>query len=113
MGKKSTCCVGGCNNDKRKPEAVKKHSHVDVMTLHRFPKKNEAEWLKKIEKGRKLDFDNIDAEHLHVCSNHFVDGEPTKENPLPTIFMTEYANTYDSTPKKRKKNLRKEPWNPR
>ena len=42
---------------------------------------------------------NVDLRHLVVCSKHFVDGEPTPENPHPTLFS---FNNYKSSASKRK-----------
>ena len=36
-----------------------------------------------------------------MCSNHFVDGEPTRENPRPTLYLTA-SEMLQSTPRKRK-----------
>ena len=48
-----------------------------VITLHRFPADQELNriWVKRFDMGRILD-----------CSAHFVNGEMTKDNSVPSIF---------------------------
>ncbi|XP_022797988.1 uncharacterized protein LOC111336204 isoform X2 [Stylophora pistillata] len=43
-----------------------------------------------------------------VCANHFVDGQPTREYPNPTLFLSVLKNKFDKTPQKRRL-LDKEP----
>lgn len=38
----------------------------------------------------------------YVCANHFVDGEPTNENPHPTLFLSLLQTKFRESPKKRK-----------
>ena len=52
-----------------------------------------------MSKGRK---DFTAPKNFHVCSNHFLDGKPTKENLFPTLFLTPSTETME-TPTKRKR----------
>ena len=42
-------------------------------------------------------------ESVIVCSNHFVDGKPTKTNPVPTLFLTPFEHSTSKSPRKRRK----------
>ena len=99
MGKNSRCVIGVCNNDKRYPQHYVKHSNVKGdKILHALPKDETVRktWEQQILKGRK-DLHN----NCFVCSNHFLDGRPTKSNPSPSLFLTVSTNTVP-TPKPRK-----------
>ena len=37
-----------------------------------------------------------------VCANHFVDGQPTREYPNSTVFLSVLKNKFDKTPQKRR-----------
>ena len=51
-----------------------------------------------IQKGRK----GVSAgDWTYVCSNHFIDGAPTQENPTPSLFLTP-SDALQKTPQKRK-----------
>ena len=80
--KAARCCVGGCDNDKRYPDRIVKHSNVvGKLRFHNFPANEESKcaWVQKISKGRvMLETENLD--NYFVCSNHFVDGKPTTSN---------------------------------
>lgn len=49
-----------------------------------------------IKNGQKKDW----SPGNHTCSNHFIDGKPSKINPSPTLFMSVPANPL--TPTKRR-----------
>ena len=95
------CTVGGCNNDRRYKEKQVVRSHVSHLQFHVLPRNEiiKNRWVKSIEKGR-VDFKP--GKHITVCSNHFVDAEPTSANPVPTLFMTESDSNYLNSPKKRR-----------
>ena len=101
MPKHTRCIVGVCDNDKRYPERMVKHSNVTgEIVMHKLPndKVKRKAWINQVKKGRK----NFEIpKNFFVCSNHFVDGEPTPLNPNPTLFLTLSTNNI-STPKKRK-----------
>ena len=101
MGKKNRCCVGGCNNDQRYPDLAIKRSHVSELIWHRWPKGEALSelWRKSVSKGRK---NFKPGPYMTVCSNHFVDGKRTTENPVPKLFMTE-SEQHTSSPRKRRK----------
>ena len=92
------CTVGGCNNDRRYKEKQVVRSHVSHLQFHVLPRNEiiKNRWVKRIEKGR-VDFKP--GKHITVCSNHFVDAEPTSANPVPTLFMTESDSNYLNSPK--------------
>ena len=89
MGGHDRCSLGGCNNDKRHPEKMIIRGHVSKLVFHKFPPPTDPvrrnAWIQKCSKGRD-DF-NPDSEWIYACSNHFFDGKPTRENPLPTLYL--------------------------
>ena len=105
MGKHTRCIIGVCNNDNRYPERMVKHSNVTgSIVMHCLPKDKtiRATWVHHILKGRKdIKSEKDLAKNCYVCSNHFRDGKPTKENPSPSLFLTLSTNTL-ATPKSRK-----------
>eukprot|EP00794_Sanderia_malayensis_P000937 gene937-249_t len=59
-------------------------------------------WEKQVAKGRK---EYKICKSSRVCSNHFVNGKPTFDEPNPTLFLTESFSTkvkthYNRSPKK-------------
>ena len=89
MGKNDRCVIGCCDNDKRYKEKMVKHSNVHgEIVMHKLPVDPEvrAEWLRQIMKGRQdITLQNF-PKNCYVCSIHFLEGKPTKENPAPTLF---------------------------
>ena len=82
----SRCIVGVCDNDKQFSDKKIKHSNVQGdITMHKLPVNNERKraWIAQVSKGRK-GFQPL--KNFFVCSNHFVDGKPSKEHPDPTLF---------------------------
>lgn len=79
MGKHDRCCVGCCDNDKRYPDRYIIHSNVKERKLvfHKFPVDPNVrkQWTKQVLRGRK---DWSPGNYTYVCSNHFIDGKPTK-----------------------------------
>ena len=102
MGKHDRCCVGSCDNDMRYQEKYIIHSNVKTgkLVFHKFPadEKKRKLWKAQVLRGRK---DWTPGKFAYVCSNHFVDGAPTKENPVPTLFMSGPADA--KTPTKMRK----------
>ena len=87
MRKNDQYCVGGCNNNKRYLHNITKRAHVAIMKWHGFksdPSKHE-QWIKLTGKGREK---FQPGKWTYVCSNHFIDAEPTIANPNPTRFLT-------------------------
>lgn len=100
------CCVGPCDNDRRYPDRQVKRKYVNTLRWHRFPvdEKRKNAWEVLISKGRA----NFKAgKETKVCSNHFIDGEPTIENPDPTLFLT--IQDYKDYEKKPQTPRRKQP----
>lgn len=88
------CCMIGCDNTRKKLNARKtseceEHAplvHNDcpcIVPLVRFfmlpgtDAEARLEWIKAINRETL-------PRQVNVCSDHFVDGKPTKENPNPT-----------------------------
>ena len=95
----SRCVVRVCDNDKRFPDKMIKHSNVQGdIKLHKLPVNNERKraWIAQVSKVRK---DIQPPKNFFVCSNHFAHGKPSKEHPDPTLFLTISTNTAP-TPKK-------------
>ena len=69
MGGGDRCAVGCCNNDRRYPDKVLKHSHVDILKFHGPPTQQIQNWEKQLRKGR--DNFSISAKTTKICSNHF------------------------------------------
>ena len=58
--------------------------------------------MQQISKRRKdLKLEKEILNNCLVCSNHFLDGRPTKNNLSPSLFLTVRTNTVP-TPKPRK-----------
>ena len=112
MGKHTKCVIGVCNNDKRYPERMVKHSNViGNIVMHSLPTKDEkirSTWIHQILKGRTdLNLAKDIPKNCFVCSNHFVDGKPTTENPSPTLFLTVSTNSLPTPTKfSRKRSVR-------
>lgn len=94
------CCVVGCFNNSTKLQTWNKtvceiHKpllHIDCPCLrpyglHRVPGRAEDQdvrqkWMKHINRdGFKPNKNTV------VCGIHFPDGQPTRENPYPVLFM--------------------------
>ena len=54
---------------------------------------------KRVSKGHK---DFKPGPCMTLCSNHFVDGKRTTENPVPKLFMTE-SEQHTFSPRKQRK----------
>eukprot|EP00112_Aurelia_sp_Birch-Aquarium-sp1_P010874 Seg2301.6 transcript_id=Seg2301.6/GoldUCD/mRNA.D3Y31 product="THAP domain-containing protein 2" protein_id=Seg2301.6/GoldUCD/D3Y31 len=93
------CCVGPCNNDDRYPDLILKKGHVTNLKFHILPKDPERRraWSILISKGRQ---NFIAGKWTHVCSNHFMDAEPTNTNPNPTLYLT-VSDWEKKSPRKR------------
>jgi hypothetical protein len=106
MPKNARCCVGGCDNDERCPCKFKIRSNAGTMKFFKFAKhtKKRPIWIEDIKKGRE----NLSpGSETFVCANHFIDGEPTPQNPKPTLFLTPTENRYGHTPTKIKRSERR------
>lgn len=87
MVRHDRCCVGPCDNDTRYKDQYDVKSHVTTLKFHRFPKNEEKMnvWTGLVNKGRE---NFIPTSGSRICSNHFVDGEPSLKNPNPTLYLT-------------------------
>ena len=99
MGGGDRCCVGGCDNDRRKPEKWVVKSHVSYLQWHSFPsdEKKKKDWEINIGKGLEA---FTAGTCKKVCSNHFVDARPTEANPHPTLSLV--ASDKRKSPRKRR-----------
>lgn len=95
------CCVGGCDNDNKRPMDVVKRGHVTgEMKWHYITKDpvKRAVWEANIGKGRQ----NFKAtNHQVVCSNHFQYGKPTFSAPNPTLYLRKSDDIKKSPIKRR------------
>ena len=78
-----------CTADSRKksPTGVEKHPWMKDVVFFPLPSAKKypilrRKWLQKIRRGTKWS----PSKYTRICSQHFVDGKPTEENPLPTLF---------------------------
>ena len=98
------------NNDKRYPQDYVKHGNAkEDITMHALPKDGTVRkiWVQQILKGRKdLKSEKDIPNNCFVCSNHFLDGRPTKSNPSPSLLTvstnTAPAPKYRKSPPKQK-----------
>ena len=101
MPNHARCVVGPCDNDKRYPERFIKHRNVERdLVFHKLPADESVKrsWIQQVSKGRD---DFVPPTNFFVCSNHFVDGKPTKINPIPTLFLTISGNIARTPPKRK------------
>ena len=77
------------------------HSNVKIGKSP-FEENARKLWTKQVLKGRKYWEPGL---YTNVCCNHFVDGKPTKDYPIPTLFMSGPADA--KTPTKKIKSPRK------
>ena len=97
------CCV--CNNSQRKPSLLHAKPHVRKLTWHRLPNgrssktcRKRKQWIDLIKKGKK---NFKPSNETHVCSNHFVDGEPTQSHPCPTLYLRSATSAERKPPTER------------
>ena len=103
------CIAVGCSNDSRKKDKLRKYpdmqdsngNAVEFFPLpsgRKYPKQRKA-WVTAV---RRVDFNPGDNEYWHsVCSKHFIDHRPTKENPVPTLFS---YNSFKTGKQRKTKN---------
>ncbi|XP_064455350.1 zinc finger protein ZFP2-like isoform X2 [Ornithodoros turicata] len=106
------CACIGCTNSYRKKAEWRSSScdihegtlHADCaclepFSLHKFPKDNEQRhmWLAALKRKGY-----IPGKFAVVCSIHFKDGRPTKDNPYPTLALghNEQVTTCRKAPQK-------------
>jgi len=94
------CFIDCCANDSRHPGRLDTHSNVTgVIKWYRLPKNDPKRkmWIESIMVS-KIPGTSI-PKYCYICSIHFADGKPTKENPFPTLFLTPVMNC-QKTPEK-------------
>ena len=83
-------CNWRVNNDKRYPQDYVKHGNAkEDITMHALPKDGTVRkiWVQQILKGRNdLKSEKDIPNNCFVCSNHFLDGRPTKSNPSRSLL---------------------------
>lgn len=91
-----------CENDNRKPEKIIQKGHVEGELKFHYMTKDLSKrklWEANIGKGRK----NFEAtDYQVVCSNHFLYGAPTFEEPNPTLYLVK-SDDRKKSPRKRRK----------
>uniref|UniRef100_A0A672RAP9 THAP-type domain-containing protein n=1 Tax=Sinocyclocheilus grahami TaxID=75366 RepID=A0A672RAP9_SINGR len=107
----TTCAVRGCtcNQTKlnlwlkeqcyiHKPKVRAECTCERRYSFHRLPIEDEAKrnWLKNLNLKKP-------PKTLYVCSFHFVEKNPTEDNPYPTLFLG-----YEKPPEKRRRLLRRD-----
>ena len=81
------CSVPGCRADGRKKARLENYPWMKGVQFYRYPgpkrkPKLRRQWLQQVFRD-----ENYAPRRYHsVCSLHFVDGGPTEENPIPTLF---------------------------
>ncbi|KAK3086724.1 hypothetical protein FSP39_022512 [Pinctada imbricata] len=96
------CSVPGCTSDGRKKANLSKYPWMIGVTFHAYPgpRRNpnlRRKWINQVFREEKY----VPKRHHRVCSLHFVDGYPTKDNPVPTLFPRN--NFREEPPTKRSK----------
>ena len=82
------CSVPHCLSDNRKVSRPDRYPFMKTVTFHPYPTKmkhntERQKWLQLVNRPN-----DYDPKRPHrVCSLHFVDGKPTKQNPFPTLFL--------------------------
>eukprot|EP00105_Crassostrea_gigas_P034527 XP_019918675.1 PREDICTED: THAP domain-containing protein 11-like [Crassostrea gigas] len=81
------CSVPGCASDGRKKANLDIYPWMQGIQFHPYPgpkrqPKLRRQWLQQVFRD-----ENYSPKRYHsVCSLHFVDGCPTENNPVPTLF---------------------------
>lgn len=81
------CSVPGCASDGRKKANLDVYPWMQGVQFHPYPgpkrqPKLRRQWLQQVFRD-----ENYSPKRYHsVCSLHFVDGCPTENNPVPTLF---------------------------
>lgn len=98
------CVVPQCHSDTRKSIVV--YPFMRGVRFFPFPTKKKPYmrhiWTKLIRRGDDWDGPK---KHHRICSRHFVDGEPTPQNPTPSIFpWTPSQTIFPKTDYRKRKN---------
>ena len=91
----------------RYPEKILVRSHVSNFQFHGLPKDKKLRqiWHDKIRQGRRNYIESAFVK-IHVCSNHFEDGERTFRCSVPTLLLTKSDVKTQQSPHKRCQTLR-------
>ena len=115
----SHCCVDKCYSDSRKKSTSAILKYPWMRDVEFFPLPNakkqrilRRKWLNVIRRGPKW----TPTKYSRICSLHFVEGRPTSENPIPTLFHYNKSARTISKPANRLQLLKKanettSPWN--
>ncbi|CAG2257704.1 unnamed protein product [Mytilus edulis] len=98
------CIAEGCSNDSRKKHNAVKYPDMIlngcIVDFHVLPSVIKNPKLRKLwlVSDKKEGFNPDPNCHWHaLCSRHFIEGRPTKENAVPTLFA--YNNYKTGTPR--------------
>ncbi|CAG2187138.1 unnamed protein product [Mytilus edulis] len=98
------CIAEGCSNDSRKKHNAVKYPNMIlngcIVDFHVLPSVTKNPKLRKLwlSQIRREGFNPDPNCHWHaLCSRHFIEGRPTKENAVPTLFA--YNNYKTGTPR--------------
>ena len=81
------CSVPGCVSDGRKKANLNVYPWMQGVQFYPYPGSTRKprlrrQWLQQVFRD-----ENYSPKRYHsVCSLHFVDGHPTENNPIPTLF---------------------------
>ena len=89
------CCVVDCNASTRKFKNLTKYPCMNGVKFLIFPKAlgERRAWLRLIRR-ENFGLDQV-TRHTRICSRYWTTGEPTKEEPHPTVFP--YKDTSQAT----------------
>ncbi|XP_033724574.1 uncharacterized protein LOC117314614 [Pecten maximus] len=80
---KHWCAVPECNSDGRK---IGRYSFMQNVQFFPFPSGEKKPKLRKRWLDQIMRKDYEAKQHHRVCSLHFIDGKPTDDHPVPTLF---------------------------
>ena len=87
------CIAVNCTSDSRRNKDLKFHPLPKVHAVRRM-------WLDLVKREGFGVKPGADIRHHVLCEKHFIDGHPTAENPLPTLFHYNTSMFNKKTPRK-------------
>ena len=81
------CSVPGCTANGRKKANLGQYPWMKGVSFHPYPGAKRKPELRRLWLQQVFRDETYEPKRYHsVCSRHFVDGIPSDENPIPTIF---------------------------